>query len=107
MKDVLLLTGAAQIGMAIARRVGYGLKIVIGDKKCENADATAAIMSDAGFDVEARHVDMAERESVKELLAHAQTFGGIAVFVNAAGVSPSQADLILLDKNTLRFVFYQ
>ena len=33
MKEVMLLTGAGQIGMAIARRMGYGMKIVIGDKK--------------------------------------------------------------------------
>lgn len=32
-KDVIILTGAGQIGMAIARRMGYGKKIVIGDKK--------------------------------------------------------------------------
>ena len=32
MKNVLLLTGAGQIGMAIARRMGYGMKIVVGDK---------------------------------------------------------------------------
>lgn len=31
MKDVMILTGAGQIGMAIARRMGYGMKIVIGD----------------------------------------------------------------------------
>lgn len=32
MKDVMILTGAGQIGMAIARRMDYGMKIVIGDK---------------------------------------------------------------------------
>lgn len=32
-KDVMILTGAGQIGMAIARRIGFGKKIVIGDKK--------------------------------------------------------------------------
>lgn len=37
MKDVMILTGAGQIGMAIARRIGTGMKIVIGDKKLENA----------------------------------------------------------------------
>ena len=26
--DVMILTGAGQIGMAIARRMGYGMKIV-------------------------------------------------------------------------------
>lgn len=50
MKDVMILTGAGQIGMAIARRMGYGMKIVIGDKRPENAEAVAKIMNDAGFD---------------------------------------------------------
>lgn len=31
-KDVILWTGAGQIGMAIARRIGYGKKIIVGDK---------------------------------------------------------------------------
>ena len=31
-KDVVILTGAGQIGMAIARRIGYGKKIIIGEK---------------------------------------------------------------------------
>ena len=38
MKDVVLLLGAGQIGMAIARRMGYGLKIILGDKSIENAN---------------------------------------------------------------------
>ena len=37
MKDVILWTGAGQIGLAIARRVGYGKKIVVGDKNIDNA----------------------------------------------------------------------
>jgi lactate dehydrogenase-like 2-hydroxyacid dehydrogenase len=31
-KDVMLVIGAGQIGMAIARRVGFGKKIILGDK---------------------------------------------------------------------------
>lgn len=50
-KDVILWTGAGQIGMAIARRIGYGRKIVVGDKNLENAKAVAEIMNEAGFDV--------------------------------------------------------
>lgn len=38
-KEVVILTGAGQIGMAIARRMGYGKKIVIADKKLENAQS--------------------------------------------------------------------
>ena len=32
MKEVIILTGAGQIGMAVDRRIGYGKKIIIGDK---------------------------------------------------------------------------
>ena len=31
-KEVMIVTGAGQISMAIARLVGYGKKIVMGDK---------------------------------------------------------------------------
>lgn len=91
MKDVMILTGAGQIGMAIARRMGYGMKIVIGDKKQENAQMIAKIMNDAGFDVEAVEMDLASRESIKSLIAEAQKYGDISMLINAAGVSPSQA----------------
>ena len=36
--DVIIVTGAGQISMAIARRIGYGKKIIIGDIKYENAE---------------------------------------------------------------------
>ena len=32
MKEVMIVTGAGQISMAIARRMGYDKKIVLGDK---------------------------------------------------------------------------
>ena len=79
--------------MAIARRMGYGKKIVIGDKKPENAQTIAKIMNDAGFDVEAVEMDLSSRESVKNLIAKAQEYGDISMLVNAAGVSPSQAPI--------------
>ena len=40
-KEVMIVTGAGQISMAIARRVGYGKKIVMGDKNIKNAKAIA------------------------------------------------------------------
>ena len=39
--DVMILTGAGHIGMAIARRVGFGKKLVIGDKSLRNAEPIA------------------------------------------------------------------
>lgn len=92
-KEVMILTGAGQIGMAIARRMGYGKKIVIGDKKPENAQAIAKIMSDAGFDTEAVEMDLSSRESIQNLIAKSREYGDITMLVNAAGVSPSQAPI--------------
>ena len=91
MKKVMLLTGAGQIGMAIARRMGAGMKIVVGDRKMENARAIARIMNEAGFDVVPMEMDLSSRESVKALIAEGQKYGPIQMLVNAAGVSPSQA----------------
>ena len=81
MTDVLLLTGAGQIGMAIARRVGYGKKIVIGDKNIENANTIAKIMIEAGFDVEVVECDISDRESIKNLIKEAQKYGEISNFI--------------------------
>ena len=91
MKDVVLLTGAGQIGMAIARRIGYGKKIVVGDKKIENAEAVCKIMTDAGFDCTPFVADISSRESIRGIITECQKYGEIAYLVNAAGVSPSQA----------------
>ena len=92
-KDVMILVGARQIGMAIARRVGYGKKIVIGDKKIENANDIAKIMNDARYDVYAMEMDLSSRESILNIIAKAKEYGDITMLVNAAGVSPSQATI--------------
>ena len=92
-KDVMILTGAGQIGMAIARRMGYGMKIVLGDRRKENAEATADVMNKAGFDAVAVETDIASRASVLATIVDAQKYGDVAMLVNSAGVSPSQAPI--------------
>ncbi len=92
-KNVMIWTGAGQIGMAIARRMGYGMKIVVGDKKLENAQTIAEIMNAAGFDVVPVEMDLSNRASIQNLIVEAQTYGEITMMVNAAGVSPSQAPI--------------
>ena len=92
-KNVMILTGAGQIGMAIARRMGYGMKIVIGDKRKENADAISDIMNKAGYDTMPVEMDLSSRDSIRSLIDTAQQYGNITMLVNAAGVSPSQASI--------------
>ena len=92
-KDVMIVTGAGQISMAIARRVGYGKKIVMGDKNFNHAKEIAEVMNNAGFDVEPMEMDLSSRESILNLIAKAQEYGEIKMLVNGAGVSPSQAPI--------------
>ena len=92
-KEVMIVTGAGQISMAIARRVEYGKKIVMGDKNIKNAKAIAEIMNNAGFDVEPVEMDLSSRASILSLIAKAQEYGEIKMLVNGAGVSPSQAPI--------------
>ena len=93
MKDVMLWTGAGQIGMAIARRMGAGMKVIVGDKKLGNAQAIAKIMNEAGFDTVPTETDISDRSAIKSLIAEGQKYGEIKMLVNAAGVSPSQASV--------------
>lgn len=91
MKDVLLWAGAGQIGLAIARRIGFGKKIIVGDKNIENAKAMADIMNNAGYDVTPVEMDLSKRDSILDFIAEGQKYGEIAMLISAAGVSPSQA----------------
>lgn len=92
-KEVMILTGAGQIGIAIARRMGYGKKIIIGDKKAENAQVAAKILNEAGFDTVWLEMNLSSRSSIQSLIIKAQQYGDITMLINAAGVSPSQASI--------------
>lgn len=100
-KEVVILTGAGQIGMAIARRIGHGKKIVIGDKNLDNAQSIAKIMNDAGFDAVPMEIDISSRHSIRELIDEAKKYGEISMLINAAGVSPSQAPIEVILKADL------
>ena len=92
-KEVMLVTGAGQISMAIARRMGYGKKIILGDKNENNAQAIAEIMNQAGFDVEPFVMDMSSRMSIQAMVQKATEYGEVKALVCGAGVSPSQAPI--------------
>lgn len=92
-KDVMLVVGAGQLSLAIARRVGYGKKIILGDRSNENLAMISEVLQDAGFDVTTYQMDLSSRDSIKGMIKFAQNFGQIKMLVNGAGVSPSQASI--------------
>ena len=92
-KDVLLVTGAGQISMAIARRVGNDKKIIIGDWNIDNANNISNILNNAGFDSTPFKMDLSSRESILDMIKEGQKYGDISMLINGAGVSPSQASI--------------
>jgi NAD(P)-dependent dehydrogenase (short-subunit alcohol dehydrogenase family) len=97
-KEIVLWLGAGQIGMAIARRVGFDKKIIVGDKNIDNANTIARIMKEAGFDIEPVECDLSSRESILNFIKYGQQYGEIAMLINSAGVSPSQASIEVILK---------
>ncbi len=88
---VTVLFGAGAIGLAIVRRVAAGGHIVLADYNEQNAVAAAKTLEDAGFECSVIKADLGSRDSIQEVIRHAQQYGEIYHLVNAAGVSPSQA----------------
>lgn len=92
-KEVLIVAGAGQISLAIARRVGFGKKIILGNRSLDKGEAMAKLMNEAGFDVTAVKMDLGKKEDILHLVEEAQKYGEITGLVNGAGVSPSQAPI--------------
>jgi NAD(P)-dependent dehydrogenase (short-subunit alcohol dehydrogenase family) len=93
MSKVIVVIGSGSIGQAIARRVGVGQHLVLADLRQDNANAAAATMRNAGYDVSTTTVDISSRDSIHALVETAAGHGQITGVVNAAGVSPSQAPI--------------
>ena len=68
MQNVIVLIGSGQIGQAIARRVGIGKHVLLADLRPENANATAEVMGNAGYEVSVTTVDVSSREVVHALV---------------------------------------
>ena len=91
MKDVIVVIGAGQIGLAIARRVGVGKHVLLADMRPENANAAAEVMGNVGYEVSVAAVDASSREAVRALVQNATGVGHVTGLIHAAGVSPTQA----------------
>ena len=91
MKQVVVLVGAGSIGIAIARRVSAGKRLVIADCSFENAKQAAQMLDNAGFECTPVEADLGSKESILGLVNKATALGEVVNLINAAGVSPSQA----------------
>lgn len=73
--------------------MGYGKKIVIGDKKGENAREAARILNNVGFDTEPVEMDLSSRTSIRNLIDRAAELRRDYNAGQRRRVSPSQAPI--------------
>jgi NAD(P)-dependent dehydrogenase (short-subunit alcohol dehydrogenase family) len=91
MSSVVAVTGAGGIGMACARRLGSGSRLVLAETNPEGLDAAVGTLIDEGFDVEGQILDVREPDSVKGLVERCQQAGPVATVIHTAGLSPTMA----------------
>jgi len=89
--DVVVIIGAGGIGLAIARRQGFGRTVLLADHDEKVLSAAAKAMRDASYRVETQIVDVALRQSVRSLAEKAGSLGQVTQVVNTAGLSPNMA----------------
>jgi NAD(P)-dependent dehydrogenase (short-subunit alcohol dehydrogenase family) len=89
--DVLAIIGVGGMGVAVARRMGAGRVVVLGDVNTAQVDSVAGQLTDDGHQVVTGHIDVTSRESVTEFARLAASSGRVSSVVHTAGLSPQQA----------------
>ncbi|MFZ2526252.1 MAG: SDR family oxidoreductase [Rhodococcus sp. (in: high G+C Gram-positive bacteria)] len=90
-KDVVVVIGVGGMGLAIARRLGSGRKVLLADFNESTLAAAATALRGEGHDVVEQSVDVSERDSVVFLADAAAGLGRVTHIAHTAGLSPVQA----------------
>lgn len=90
-RNVLVVIGTGGMGLAIARRLGGGRRLLLADYSSSALDAAVATLEGEGHDVRGHIVDVSDHVSVEKLAADAAAAGRIDAVVHTAGVSPVMA----------------
>lgn len=90
-EQVIVIIGAGGIGLAIARRQGFGKTVLLADHNEKTLYAAAKALEEASYRVVTQSVDVSSRSSVKSLSNMAQSLGAVVNVVNTAGLSPNMA----------------
>ena len=90
-KNVIVIIGVGGIGMAIARRQGAGMTLLLADVNEQALNDAATALETTGYTVSTQPVDVAARESVRALANRAAELGSVSQVVHTAGLSPNMA----------------
>jgi NAD(P)-dependent dehydrogenase (short-subunit alcohol dehydrogenase family) len=89
MKDLVVITGAGGMGSACARRLAQGRTLVLLDCDGEKLGRAAEALSDAGYDVAAEIVDVADGAAIGDFARRTAASGSVRALVHTAGISGS------------------
>ncbi|CAB3733835.1 Diacetyl reductase [(S)-acetoin forming] [Paraburkholderia phenoliruptrix] len=90
-REVIVVIGAGGIGLAIARRQGFGKTVLLADFNEDTLKTAAESMRNSSYAVETHTVDVSSRESVHALATAAAALGKVVQVINTAGLSPNMA----------------
>jgi NAD(P)-dependent dehydrogenase (short-subunit alcohol dehydrogenase family) len=90
-KHVAVVIGVGGMGLAIARRLGSGRRLIVADINPTTVDAAVDLLRGDGHDVAGQSVDVADPGSVQALAAAADALGPVTQVAHTAGLSPTQA----------------
>lgn len=90
MANVCVITGGGSgMGLAAAKFMPKDKIIVISGRTLSKLENAIEELKALGYEAYAKTCDTSNRESVKELVAYAQSLGEIKNVINSAGVSPA------------------
>jgi NAD(P)-dependent dehydrogenase (short-subunit alcohol dehydrogenase family) len=89
--DVITVIGVGGIGMAIARRQGFGKTLLLADFNGKILADAADDLRNGSYTVETQSVDVSSRVSVHALADKASSLGRVIQVINTAGLSPNMA----------------
>lgn len=90
-QEGVVVIGAGGIGMAIARRQGFGKHVLLADFNEMLLESAVKELELASYKVTSLKVDVSSRASVRALADAAAALGSVVNVVNTAGVSPNMA----------------
>ncbi|WP_371551866.1 SDR family oxidoreductase [Streptomyces sp. NBC_00554] len=90
-RNVLVVIGTGGMGLAVARRLAAGRRVLLADWSAPGLEATVGTLRGEGHEVEGHTVDVTQRDSVESLAVAAGAAGRVDAVVHTAGVSPVMA----------------
>ncbi|MFG2348097.1 SDR family oxidoreductase [Streptomyces phaeochromogenes] len=88
-RDVVVVTGAGGMGVAVARRLGNGRNVLLADASSQGLDRAVTALTDEGYAVRGMVTDVTDRGAVHKLAEASAAEGRVAAVVHTAGVSPA------------------